>query len=74
MRSFNRSVFALLFAAGMPTLWAQPASSGGSGPIKIGGITVTGSLRSRRYVWDWFEPTSRNNNYVFRQPVAAGLF
>ena len=33
--------------------------------IKIGDITVTGSLRSRLYSWDWFEPTSGNNQYTY---------
>lgn len=44
----------------------QPAASPDSaGPIKIGDITVTGSLRSRLYVWDWFQPASGNNNYAY---------
>ncbi len=33
--------------------------------LKLGTVTVTGSLRSRVYAWDWFEPTSGNNNYQF---------
>jgi hypothetical protein len=35
---------------------AQPASSD---------VTFTGSLRSRLYVWDWFQPASGNNGYVY---------
>ena len=34
-------------------------------PIKIGEVTVTGSLRSRLYTWDWFQPASGNNNYQY---------
>ncbi|HYL73350.1 MAG TPA: alginate export family protein [Bryobacteraceae bacterium] len=34
-------------------------------PIKLGDVTVTGSLRSRLYFWDWFEPTAGNNNYQY---------
>jgi hypothetical protein len=34
-------------------------------PLKVGGITVTGSLRSRVYFWDWFEPNAGNNNYQY---------
>ena len=33
--------------------------------LKFGSVTVTGSLRSRVYAWDWFEPTSGKNNYQF---------
>jgi hypothetical protein len=36
-----------------------------SAPIKLGDVTVTGSLRTRFYSWDWFEPTSGNNSYVY---------
>jgi len=42
---------------------AQPPP--GPDPITIGQVTVTASLRSRMYVWDWFEPTSGNNEYVY---------
>jgi hypothetical protein len=48
----------------MPTLRAQPATAGSPGPIKIDGVTSTGSLRSRLYGWDWFEPASGNNAYA----------
>ena len=43
------------------------AAAGGStsGPIKLGGVTVTGSLRSRLYGWDWFQPTAGDNSYLF---------
>src|SRR5579872_2175485 len=34
-------------------------------PIKIGDVTFSGSLRSRLYVWDWFEPAAGNNNYAY---------
>ncbi len=34
-------------------------------PIQIGGVTFTGSLRSRVYFWDWFQPASGNNSYDF---------
>lgn len=34
-------------------------------PFKLGGITITGSLRSRLYAWDWFEPASGNNAYAY---------
>ena len=34
-------------------------------PIKIGGITVSGSLRSRVYGWDWFQADSGDNSYAY---------
>ena len=59
MKLLSRSVFALVLAA--PALVAQD----GSKPIKIGGITVSGSLRSRLYMWDWFQPAAGNNSYQY---------
>src|SRR5579872_2472430 len=47
------------------TAAAQTAAPTAPDPIKIGGVTVTGSLRSRLYVWDWFEPAAGNNNYAY---------
>ena len=41
------------------------AQTAASDPIKIGDVTVSGSLRSRLYSWDWFEPTSGNNLYNY---------
>jgi hypothetical protein len=34
-------------------------------PSKIGSITFSGSLRSRVYFWDWFEPAAGNNDYQY---------
>src|SRR5689334_20762457 len=47
--------------------FGQAAAAGGStsGPIKLGGVTVTGSLRSRLYGWDWFQPTAGDNSYAY---------
>jgi hypothetical protein len=60
----TRSVFcSILFAATLPSLWGQAADS--DPPIKLGDVIVTGSLRSRVYFWDWFEPTAGNNNYQY---------
>ena len=44
---------------------AAAAGGGGSGPIKLGGVTVTGSLRSRLYGWDWFQPAAGDNSYAY---------
>ena len=34
-------------------------------PLKIGDVVVTGTLRTRVYFWDWFTPTSGQNNYAY---------
>jgi hypothetical protein len=44
-----------------PAVAAPPAIK----PIKLGGITVSGSLRSRVETWDWFQPDSGDNIYAF---------
>jgi hypothetical protein len=65
MYSLARSVIVVALAAAQPVLWAQAAASGASTPIKIGGVTITGSIRTRVYFWDWFEPTAGNNTYQY---------
>lgn len=34
-------------------------------PIKIGGVTFSGSIRARFESWDWFEAGAANNDYNF---------
>jgi alginate export protein len=34
-------------------------------PIKLGDVTFTGSLRSRFYAWDWFQPATGENQYQY---------
>lgn len=34
-------------------------------PLKLGRVTVTGSIRSRLESWDWFEPSSADPNYTY---------
>jgi hypothetical protein len=43
----------------------SPASGVTADPIKLGDITVSGSLRSRMYVWDWFQPAAGENQYEY---------
>jgi hypothetical protein len=57
--TLRRIAFTLVLAAS--TCLAQTATD----PIKIGDVTFSGSLRSRLYDWDWFQPTSGNNSYVY---------
>ena len=49
----------LLFATALGFAQSAPA------PFKIGDVTVTGTLRSRIYAWDWFQPTSGDNEYAY---------
>jgi hypothetical protein len=42
-----------------PTPAAVPA------PMKIGDITLTGTLRDRVYVWNWFQPATGQNQYTY---------
>jgi hypothetical protein len=44
---------------------SQPAQAAAPQPLKLGGWTVTGSLRARGYSWDWFKPTAGNNDYQY---------
>lgn len=65
MKAFTRSVFTLLLAATQPVMRADDAPApDASGPIKLGSLTVSGSLRSRVYFQDWFQPAA-GNNYQF---------
>jgi hypothetical protein len=34
-------------------------------PIKIGGVTISGTFRTRLETWDWFQPDSGDNTYPF---------
>ena len=51
------SQFSILFALAAGAVCGQDT--------KIGDVNFSGTLRSRVYDWDWFQPTSGNNNYVY---------
>lgn len=46
-----------------PTPAAKPASA--PAPIKLGKVTLSGSLRMRFESWDWFESNTAENSYNF---------
>jgi hypothetical protein len=46
-----------------PSPTPQPAPS--SAPIKIGGVTFSGSIRARFESWDWFATGAASNRYNF---------
>src|SRR5436190_14900350 len=64
MQRFTRTLFALLLAA-PSAIQAQAPAAAQSAPMKIGGVSVTGSLRSRVYFWDWFQPAAGDNSYQY---------
>ena len=58
--------FLFLLGQSISIALAQPATSQ---PLKLGDITVSGSLRTRVESWDWFQG-SANNNYTFPGSIA----
>src|SRR5262252_4719277 len=52
-------------APGAATAAAPASPAAAPDPMKLGDVTVTGTLRSRVYAWDWFQPTSGNNEYQY---------
>jgi hypothetical protein len=43
---------------------ALPLASGSS-PIQLGPVTFSGSIRARLYDWDWFQPSTGENQYQY---------
>lgn len=57
---------ALAYAEAPPGADAgAPAAGGAPSVMKLGDVTITGSLRSRLYVWDWFQPAAGQNQYQY---------
>jgi len=65
MRRIARRLFAVAFAASLPIAHAQGGAPDQPSAIQWGGVTISGSLRSRVYFWDWFQPTAGNNAYQY---------
>lgn len=59
-----------LLAPAIKTALAQPAPPQ---PMKLGGVTVSGSVRTRIEAWDWFQG-SANNDYTFSESIARMSF
>lgn len=54
----------MALAVGLPgASYGQTAPAPDS--LQLGGITFSGSLRTRLFGWDWFQPTSGDNAYAF---------
>src|ERR1041385_1461752 len=49
----------------MAALVVPAAAQDAPAPIKFGDVIVTGSLRSRAYFWNWFEPAAGDNTYQY---------
>src|SRR5438105_13297658 len=60
-----RFVITLLLLVSAIEAAAQTAAAPAPPPIKLGDVTVTGTLRLRVYAWDWFQPKSGNNEYQY---------
>jgi hypothetical protein len=61
-----RILFVAQLALVAGSAYGQAAAAGdAAAPIKLGDVTVTGSLRSRLYGWDWFQPTAGDNSYAY---------
>jgi len=59
------SLALIIFAQSISVSFAQTAPQ----PVKIGGMTVSGSLRTRIEAWDWFQGNA-NNDYTFPGSMA----
>ena len=51
-------------------LLGQSISIAFAQPLKLGDITVSGSLRTRVESWDWFQGNA-NNDYTFPGSIAS---
>ncbi|HMV87356.1 MAG TPA: alginate export family protein [Blastocatellia bacterium] len=52
-----------------PTPSPSPKPAPAPAPIKLGKVTLSGSLRLRFESWDWFESSAAENNYNFGAAV-----
>jgi hypothetical protein len=48
-----------------PATAAKPSPSPSPAPLKVGGVTISGSLRLRLESWDWFDTSAARNDYNF---------
>ncbi|MFZ0963357.1 MAG: alginate export family protein [Terriglobia bacterium] len=57
----------LLFAVGVLLVGARPsfAQSPPAEPLKLGTVTVQGSVRERVEGWDWFQDPAYENSYIY---------
>ena len=55
-----------LFITALPA--AAQQGTAGSGAVKIGNVTISGSLRTRAEIWDWFQGNG-NNQYAFSESL-----
>ncbi|MDQ2842183.1 MAG: alginate export family protein [Acidobacteriota bacterium] len=63
MRGQTLAVFLLISIS--PPLFAQGVADE---PVKVGDVTISGWLRTRGEVWDWF-PSSANSRYAFSESI-----
>jgi hypothetical protein len=59
------NVHAQSLAPASPAASAPATPTAVPQPLKLGDVTITGTVRSRMYAWDWFQPKSGNNEYQY---------
>ncbi len=59
------AVLLLALPAGAQTKTVAPAPAPSPAPIKVGGLTISGSVRMRWESWDWYETSAAENRYNF---------
>lgn len=57
-----KSVLPALLALSCLPVYPQTSAPA---PLTLGDVTVTGTLRSRLYAWDWFQPTAGDSQYQY---------
>src|SRR5579872_1040047 len=55
----------LALAAEPPSTPPQSAADSAPAPLKIGGVTVTGSFRTRAEDWNWFKGDTGDGSYLY---------
>jgi hypothetical protein len=52
-------------AASPQTSAASPTANPSPAAIKVGDVTITGTLRARMYIWNWFQAATGQNQYQY---------
>ena len=64
-RKVTLAWLALLFLASLTQAQSPTPSPSGTAPIKLGSLTITGSVRARAENWGWFETDRADPSYTF---------
>src|ERR1700728_376002 len=63
----KRVVLSLILASLAGAQASPPPADPAAPPdgLKLGDVTFTGTLRSRLYIWDWFQAATGDNQYEY---------